>query len=268
VLGILGGSGYVSDMTRFVITALVWISAFTAQAVELLSRPIVTQQGDTATVTWRTDVACGTRLSYGTGLTKLDQKLEGPVGAEHSVTLTGLTKGTIYYYEVGSARQRLGAGNFTFGSDGKPAAVAPPNKVVPPKSMLEKLVDAVRPEPPKPKPETTAPTAARAPPTRETWGRMDTLQDHFDRHGADFNSKSPDDYAAQAWLLLQVAKTGKLPMKWSDDDSSLRVYDPKTGAFAAYNRDGTTKTFFRPGNPSYWQRQPGKPIQPAQLPFK
>lgn len=256
-----------SIMTRFVITALVWISAFAAQAVEILSRPTVTQAEDSVTVTWRTDVACGTRLSYGTGLNKLDQKHEGPVGAEHSVTLSGLTKGTTYYYEVGSARQRLGAGNFTFGLDGKPAAVSPP-QAAPPKSMLEKLVDAVRPDPPKPRPATTAPTAARAPPTRQTWGRMDSLQDHFDRHGADFKSKSPDEYAAQAWFFLQVAKTGKLPMKWSDDDSSLRVYDPKTGAFAAYNRDGTTKTFFRPNSPGYWQRQPGKPVQPAQLPFK
>lgn len=255
-------------MTRFVIIALVWFTAFAAQAVELLSRPIVTQEGGSATITWRTDVACGTRLSYGTGLTKLDQKLEGPVAAEHSVTLSGLTKGTTYYYEVGSARQKLGSGNFTFGSDGKPAAQAPASKAEPPKSMFEKLVDAVRTEPPKPKPDTTTPTAARAPPTRQTWGRMDSLQDHFDRHGADFKSKSPDDYAAQAWLLLQRAKAGQVPMKWDDGDSSLRVYDPRTGAFAAYNRDGTTKTFFRPNSPSYWQRQPGKLIQPAQLPFK
>jgi pyocin large subunit-like protein len=57
-------------------------------------------------------------------------------------------------------------------------------------------------------------------------------------------------------------------MKWDDSDQSLRVYDPKTRAFAAYNRDGTTKTYFRPNSPTYWDRQPGRLIQPAQLPFK
>ncbi|MES2598187.1 MAG: hypothetical protein V4662_22825 [Verrucomicrobiota bacterium] len=254
-------------MTRFVITALVWFTAFAAQGVELLSGPTVTQSAVGATVSWRTDVACGTRLSYGTSLTKLDQKLEGPVGAEHSVTLTGLSKGSAYFYEVGSARQKLGAGNFTFGSEGRAVAQSAP-KAAPPKSMLDRLVDAITPEAPKPKPDATAPAAARAPPTRQTWGRIDSLQDHFDRHGADFQSKNPDDYAAQAWLFLQRAKAGGLPMKWDDADDSLRVYDPKTRAFAAYNRDGTTKTYFRPNSSSYWERQPGKLIQPAQLPFK
>ncbi|GEP40824.1 fibronectin type III domain-containing protein [Brevifollis gellanilyticus] len=254
-------------MTRFVLTALVWITAQAAQAVELVSGPTVAQSATGAVVSWRTDVACGTRLSYGTSLTKLDQKLEGPVGAEHNVTLPGLTKGTTYYYEVGSARQKLGEGNFTLGAPAKTSAETPP-KATPPKSMLEKVMDAIKPDAPKPKPDTTAPTAARAPPTRQTWGRIDSLQDHFDRHGADFQSKSPDDYAAQAWLFLQRAKAGGLPMKWDDSDQSLRVYDPKTRAFAAYNRDGTTKTYFRPNSPTYWDRQPGKLIQPAQLPFK
>lgn len=41
-----------------------------------------------------------------------------------------------------------------------------------------------------------------------------------------------------------------------------RVFDPKTGAFAAYNRDGTTKTFFKPGSPGYFERQPGRIVAP------
>ena len=50
------------------------------------------------------------------------------------------------------------------------------------------------------------------------------------------------------------------------DADVLRVYDPSTGAFAAYNLDGTTKTYFKPNNPSYWQRQPGRLVKPAELP--
>jgi pyocin large subunit-like protein len=83
----------------------------------------------------------------------------------------------------------------------------------------------------------------------------------------DFNSKNPDHYAAQAWEFLQRAKKNLLLMKWSDSDQTLRVFDPKTRAFAAYNRNGTTKTYFRPQSSTYWDRQPGHLIQAKDLPF-
>ena len=43
-----------------------------------------------------------------------------------------------------------------------------------------------------------------------------------------------------------------------DSDGTIRVWDPKTRAFAAYNRDGTTRTYFKPGSPDYFERQPGR----------
>lgn len=88
---------------------------------------------------------------------------------------------------------------------------------------------------------------------------METLGDHFARHGRDFNARNADDYAAQAAAFLQRAKTTGLPAK-RDADGSLRVFDPATGAFAAYNRDGTTKTYFKPGSPGYFDHQPGTPV--------
>jgi pyocin large subunit-like protein len=94
---------------------------------------------------------------------------------------------------------------------------------------------------------------------RQTWGRPETLNDHFARHGRDFQANSPEDYAAKATAFLQRAKTDGLPAK-RDRDGSLRVYDPSTDTFAAYNSDGTTKTFFKPGSPTYFERQPGTPI--------
>ena len=57
------------------------------------------------------------------------------------------------------------------------------------------------------------------------------------------------------------AKTDRLPTK-VDETGVTRIFDPKTGAFAAYNRDGTTKTFFKPGSPGYFDRQPGRLIAP------
>lgn len=111
---------------------------------------------------------------------------------------------------------------------------------------------------PAPTSETRAPSA-NVGSTRETWGRMETLGDHFARHGRDFHARNADDYAAQAAAFLQRAKATGLPAK-RDADGSLRVFDPATGAFAAYNRDGTTKTYFKPGSPDYFERQPGTPV--------
>jgi pyocin large subunit-like protein len=94
---------------------------------------------------------------------------------------------------------------------------------------------------------------------QQTWGRIETLEDHFVRHGRDFNARDAEDYAAQASGLLQRARTSGLPAKRAGD-GTIRVFDPSTGAFGAYNSDGTTKTFFKPGNPSYFDRQPGERV--------
>jgi pyocin large subunit-like protein len=92
--------------------------------------------------------------------------------------------------------------------------------------------------------------------TRQTWGRMETLADHFARHGKDFGAGDADDYAAQAAAFLERARTTGLPAK-RDADGSLRVFDRSTGAFGAYNSNGTTRTYFKPGKPGYFDRQPG-----------
>jgi hypothetical protein len=230
---------------------------------------VITPAGDGVSITWTTDVACGTRASFGTSLLKLDQKVEGPVSEQHSVTLAPLTRGTTYYYEIGSARQKLAAGSFVFGEAGSQPAAA---SRAPSRSMLDRLVDALRPAPAPPAaappPPASTETPRAPPPTRATWGRMETLQDHFDRHGADFRATSPDDYAAKAWQFLEPARAGQLLMKWDAEEDTLRVFDPASRAFAAYNRDGTTKTFFRPNSASYWDRQPGRSIQPSELPLR
>lgn len=107
---------------------------------------------------------------------------------------------------------------------------------------------------------TNAPNPGLTPPsTRKTWGNLSTLQDHFNRHGKDFDAKDPDDYAAQAWLFLQRAKSEGLPAK-RDSSGVLRVYDPKSRAFAAYNRNGTTKTYFKPRRRDYFEDQPGESV--------
>lgn len=89
------------------------------------------------------------------------------------------------------------------------------------------------------------------------WGNPATLRDHFERHGGDFGAKDENDYARMANAFLQRAKTAGLPAK-VDDEGVVRVFDPANNSFAAYNRDETTKTYFKARNRGYFERQPGR----------
>jgi RHS repeat-associated protein len=98
----------------------------------------------------------------------------------------------------------------------------------------------------------------------ESWGNPATLEDHFLRHGADFGATSAEDYASQASSFLQRGLRGGAEVK-VDSRGVIRVYDPETNTFGAYNADGTTRTFYKPEpaahgyptNRAYWDAQPG-----------
>lgn len=93
-------------------------------------------------------------------------------------------------------------------------------------------------------------------PTANNWGNPKTLPDHFQRHGPDFKSKDPNHYAQQASKFLQDSQRNGLPTKIGPD-GTIRAYDPKSNTFGSYNPDGTTRTFFKPTSPNYWNNQPG-----------
>jgi len=88
------------------------------------------------------------------------------------------------------------------------------------------------------------------------WGNPKTLARHFRDHGADFGAKSADDYARQASDFFRRSQADRLPTK-IDADGVIRVYDPRTNTFGSFNPDGTTRTFFKPTSPTYFDRQPG-----------
>ncbi|MFZ0226652.1 MAG: hypothetical protein WAL41_06860 [Mycobacterium sp.] len=91
----------------------------------------------------------------------------------------------------------------------------------------------------------------------DSWGNPSSLEDHFLRHGADFGATSADQYANDASQFLQQALKDGYPVK-VDADGVIRVYDPETNTFGAYNANGTTRTFFKPTNgAAYWASQPG-----------
>ena len=102
-----------------------------------------------------------------------------------------------------------------------------------------------------------APGIGSSMPSASAWGLPHKLPDHFNRHAQAFGACSPDEYVALASKFLERARTEGLPMKVSPD-GVVRVYDPATNTFGSYNPDGTTRTFFKPTSPTFWNRQPGK----------
>ena len=234
--------------------ALLFFTPAWGRAAEVIGTlQVVALSPSSVAVRWRTDVPTGTRVTYGLTAERLNRSAEGTLTEAHEVTLSGLQTGTKYFFAVGTARKQLATGQFTTSASPStatsPPSTSPASSAVAtpkPQSMLAKILAPAAP--------------ASAPPARTTWGNFGSLQDHFDRHGADFAAKSPEDYAAQAWRFRQRARTGGLLVK-VDADGVQRVFDPATGAFAAYNRDGTTKTFFKPGSRDYFTRQPGQPAK-------
>lgn len=222
-----------------------------ARSAEIVRGPEVEPASTTARIRWQTDTATGTRVQYGLQPGQLPQRADGDVTSHHDITLKGLQPGTTYHFTVGTARVPLATNHFT--TTGSPRAPRDPSPAGTPPSQAQ----AGRTSPPIKAP--SVPDLPAPPPTRKTWGNLASLQDHFERHGRDFNARDADDYAAQAWTFLQRARRDGLPAK-RDSDGVVRVYDPKTRAFAAYNRDGTTKTYFRPGRSNYFADQPGDPL--------
>jgi hypothetical protein len=112
------------------------------------------------------------------------------------------------------------------------------------------------------------------------WGNPSTLTDHFDRHGGDFGSPDEDAYAREAQDFLERAVADRLSMKVAPD-GTIRVYEPSTNTFGAYNADGLprrTSSPIWPRTPTYWGDQPGTdpwsepplevpPERPPELPF-
>jgi len=97
-----------------------------------------------------------------------------------------------------------------------------------------------------------------------SWGNPSSLPDHFARHGRDFGARNAEEYALLAYQFLHRATVEPYLAK-IDNHRVLRIYDPRTGSFGAYNPDGTTKTFFKPGRAGYFDRQPGRAIDLMNL---
>ena len=81
------------------------------------------------------------------------------------------------------------------------------------------------------------------------------LDEHYEKHGAEFGRITKQDYLHQAQLLRDTAVGGPVLEAQRPNGGASR-FDRQTGAFVAFNRDGTIRTFFRPNDGErYFRRQ-------------
>lgn len=102
-----------------------------------------------------------------------------------------------------------------------------------------------------------APDTASAQTSAAGVGFVDSrrLDEHFEKHGAEFGHITKQDYLRQAQLLRDAKVGGPVQETVRADRVSTR-YDRETGAFIAFNPNGTIRTFFKPNDGErYYRRQ-------------
>ncbi len=102
-------------------------------------------------------------------------------------------------------------------------------------------------------PTAAAPSAV----TRPDIGFRDRshLEEHFQKHGAEFGRISLEEYLRAAQTLRDRPAGGDI-LESVRADGVVTRYDRGTGAFLACDRSGVIRTFFRPNDgEAYYQRQ-------------
>jgi pyocin large subunit-like protein len=99
---------------------------------------------------------------------------------------------------------------------------------------------------------TTAPGESRANVGFATERRLD---EHYEKHGGEFGRITKQDYLRQA-QLLRDAQVGGPVLQTVRSDGVTTKFDRQTGAFVAFNPNGTIRTFFKPNDGErYYRRQ-------------
>ena len=81
------------------------------------------------------------------------------------------------------------------------------------------------------------------------------LEEHFEKHGAEFGNISKQDYLHQAQLLRDAKVEGPI-LQTVRADGVITRFDRQTGAFIACNPNGVIRTFFKPNDGErYFRRQ-------------
>ncbi|MBV6521726.1 MAG: hypothetical protein MNPFHGCM_01870 [Gemmatimonadaceae bacterium] len=81
------------------------------------------------------------------------------------------------------------------------------------------------------------------------------MEEHFAKHGAEFGEIAADEYLRRAQELRDAPLGGAI-LEVRRADGTASRFDRESGAFVAFDADGTIRTFFRPNDgEAYFQRQ-------------
>ena len=85
------------------------------------------------------------------------------------------------------------------------------------------------------------------------------FEEHFAKHGREFGNVTPDEYLHLAQELRDAPAGGPI-LEIAKPDGVITRFDKRSGAFGAYNRDRTIRTFFKPNDGErYFKRQASRP---------
>jgi hypothetical protein len=80
------------------------------------------------------------------------------------------------------------------------------------------------------------------------------LEQHYQKHGREFGNISLEEYLAMAQDLRDAPLSNRV-VEANQVGGTISRFDRKTGAFTAFNRDLTLRTFFKPnGGEDYFRR--------------
>ncbi|MCC6242083.1 MAG: hypothetical protein IT353_04550 [Gemmatimonadaceae bacterium] len=107
-----------------------------------------------------------------------------------------------------------------------------------------------------------APTATRgsdAPSvvnTRVGFRSRARLEDHYQKHGREFGRITQDEYLRMAQTLRDAPAGGDVMEITRVSDGVISRFDRSSGAFLAFDPDGTIRTYFKPNDgEAYFRRQ-------------
>ncbi|MGA3204807.1 MAG: hypothetical protein ABSF12_20120 [Bryobacteraceae bacterium] len=85
------------------------------------------------------------------------------------------------------------------------------------------------------------------------------FEEHFAKHGREFGNITADQYLHLAQELRDAPAGGPI-LEIAKPDGIVTRFDKRSGAFGAYNRDRTIRTFFKPNDGErYFKRQGERP---------
>lgn len=98
-------------------------------------------------------------------------------------------------------------------------------------------------------------SASRATSSRAGFHSRSQMDRHFEKHGAEFGHVTEGQYLGLAQSLRDAPLGGAIE-ELKRPDGTVSRFDRESGAFVAFDPDGTILTFFKPNTgESYFRRQ-------------